>query len=640
MGRFMGRVRVRGSAETLNEKFVSDSKAVPPHPSPLPLGGGEGASFGWSPAEPRLRIEANNLSFRRRSPNLAHYLWVAVTFAAVGKLRGIETEPTVAEPTFTRDVAPIIFRSCSGCHRPGQAGPFSLLTYRDVTKRARLITEVTASRFMPPWLPEPGSGEFANERRLEAKEIELIRLWVANGATEGKPEALPSLPAWSGEWQLGKPDLVVEVPEAYSLPAEGKDVYRNFVVPIPIAAKQFVRGVEFKPGNAKVVHHAFVDVDETRYSRRLAERERPAGFEGMELPESAHMPGGQLLGWQPGKQPAFSPPGLAWELDKGTDLVLQLHLHPSGKPEAVRPQVGFYFTDQSPTNTAYRVKLENWKIDVPPGVADYHVEQSYVLPIDVLVLRILPHAHYLGKEMQVYAVLPDGTKQWLIHIRQWDFNWQGDYEYKHPVELPKGTRLVMNFSYDNSSGNLANPNRPPKRVKYGLQSTDEMAACSLQVLPKQSGQRNELAKDFYLHYARTSVDYNEFVLKSDPRDAEAHTKMARALLALGDVAAAQKHLGDAIRAKPDFDKAYYDLGMIWFNQNRLKEAEAAFKGVVRLNPDDYQANGNLGIICMRDGRLEKAEQYFRAAIRLNPDDTVAQKNLEALVRSRGAEKKN
>lgn len=492
---------------------------------------------------------------------------------------------------------------------------------------------------MPPWLPEPGYGEFSGERRLQPKEIELIGRWVADGAIEGKPEDLPVAPTSSSEWQLGKPDLVVEVSEPYSLPAEGKDIYRNFVVPIPIESKRFVRGVEFRPGNYKVVHHAFVDVDETRLSRRLAERERPAGFEGMELPESVHMPGGQLLGWQPGKQPAFSPPGLAWILEKGTDLVLQLHLHPSGKPEVVQPQVGFYFTDQPPTNMAYRIKLENWKIDIPPGADNYRVEQSYVLPIDVLALRILPHAHYLGKEMQVYAVLPEGTKKWLLYIRQWDFNWQGDYAYRNPIELPKGSRLVMKFSYDNSSNNPRNPNQSPKRVKYGLQSTDEMAACSIQVVPKQSAQRNELAKDFHLYYARASVDYNEFLLQSDPRDAVAHTRMARALLALGDMTAAQKHLGDAIRIKPDFDKPYYDLGTIWLNQNRIKEAEAAFKGVIRLNPDDYQAYGSLGIICLRDGRLDKAEEYFRTALRLNPDDTVARQNLEAVMRSKGAKKK-
>jgi len=572
--------------------------------------------------------------------SLVALLWAAGVYQTLKALPGPVTEAQPQQPTFTRDIAPIIFRNCSGCHRPGQSGPFSLLTYRDVLKRARQIAEITASRSMPPWLPEPGYGEFANERRLDPKEIELIRLWAASGAIEGKVEDLPPVPAWSGEWQLGKPDLVVEVPEAYSLAAEGKDVYRNLVAPIPIDGKRFVLGVEFRPGNYKVVHHAFVDVDETRFSRRLAERERPAGFDGMELPESAHMPGGQLLGWQPGKQPAFSPPGLPWALDKDTDLVLQLHLHPTGKPEIVRPQVGFYFTDHLPTNMAYRVKLENWKMDIPPGVADYQVEQSYVLPIDVLVLRILPHAHYLGKEMKVYAELPDGTRKWLIYIRQWDFNWQGDYACKNPIELPKGTRLVMHFSYDNSPANAHNPNQPPKRVKYGLQTTDEMAACSIQVLPKVPGQRNDLAKDFYLYYARASVDYNEFLLKSDPSDAEAHTKIARALIALGDMAGAQKHLGDAIRAKPDFDKPYYDIGMIWFNQNKLKEAEAAFKAVVRLKPDDSQAYGNLGIICVRSGRPENAENYFRTAIRLNPDDTIARKNLEDLVRSRISEKKN
>ncbi len=565
-------------------------------------------------------------------------LWFGGMILTAGRV--FAGDSVAAAPTFTRDIAPIIFRNCSGCHRPLQAGPFPLLTYHDVAKRARQIAEVTASRFMPPWLPEPGYAEFSHERRLAEKEIELIRRWVDNGATEGKAEDLPSLPVWHGDWQLGKPDLIVEVTAPYSLAADGKDVYRNLVVPIPLDSRRFIRGVEFRPGNSKVVHHAFVCVDETRGSRRLADRERPAGFDGMELPETAHMPGGQLLGWQPGKQPSFSPPGLSWELKQGTDLVLQLHLHPSGKPETVQPQVGLYFTDVPPTNTAYRIKLENWKIDVPPGVSDYHVEQSYILPIDVWLLRILPHAHYLGKELKVYAELPEGTKKWLIYIRQWDFNWQGDYEYKKPVELPKGTKVIMNFSYDNSPANVRNPSQPPKRVRYGLQSTDEMAACSLQVLPKQASQRKTLARDFYLYYARASVDYGEFLLKSDPQDAVAHTKMARSLVALGEIAAAEKHLGDAIRAKPDFDKAYYDLGMIWFSQNRLKEAEAAFKGVVRINPDDSQAYGNLGIICLRDGRIEKAEQYLRTAIRLNPEDSVAQENLSALLRSKGSEKKN
>jgi mono/diheme cytochrome c family protein len=538
------------------------------------------------------------------------------------------------EVTFNRDIAPIVFRSCSQCHRPGQSGPFALLTYDDVKKHAKQITEVTTSRFMPPWLPEPGFGEFADDRRLSAGEIEVIRQWVAGGAVEGNAADLPPSPTFPGRWQLGNPDLVVTLPRAYELAAEGRDVYRNFVVPIPTDGRRFVKGVEFRPGNSRVVHHSFINIDPTRFSRRLAGKETPPGFDGMDLPDTAQMPGGQLLGWQPGKLASFSPPGLAWVLEKNTDLVLQLHLHPTGKKEEVLPEVGFFFTDQPPTNMAYRLRLESFMIDIPPGATNHAVEQNYTLPIDVTLLRILPHAHYLGKELGIFATLPDGRKEWLILIRHWDFNWQGDYAYKTPVRLPKGTRLTMDFIYDNSTNNVHNPDNPPRRVKFGLQSTDEMAAGSLQVLPDSLDERKILAGDYYLHAARVSRDYNLSLLAHDPRNADAHAKVARALMSLGDLTGAQKHLGDAIRAKPDHDKAYYDLGAIWFSQNRTKEAERAFQAAAHYNPDDYQAYGQLGIICMRQGRLAEAETHLRTAVRLNPEDEVARQNLEQVLRLR------
>ncbi|MCI0535931.1 MAG: tetratricopeptide repeat protein [Verrucomicrobiales bacterium] len=543
------------------------------------------------------------------------------------------------EITFAKDIAPIIFQNCAWCHRPGQSAPFSLLSYRDVQKRAKQIAEVTARRAMPPWLPEPGYGEFANDPRLTAEEIERIQRWVSQGTAEGRAKDLPRLPDWREEWQLGQPDLIVQAPQAYQLSADGKDVYRNLVIPIPTGSTRYVKGVEFKPGNPKVVHHAFVNIDSTRQSRRLAEKEKPNGFAGMELPETAHMPGGQLLGWQPGKVASFSPPGLSWVLEKNTDLVLQLHLHPSGKPEQVQPQVGVFFTDQAPTNVAYRIRLESFKMDIPAGVSDYSVEQSYVLPVDVTILRILPHAHYLGKEMRVYATLPDGMRKWLIYIPNWDFNWQRDYAYKTPIHLPKGTKLEMKFSYDNSTANPRNPHNPPKRVKFGLESTDEMAACSLQALPRNTEDRRKLAEDFHLHYARTSLDYNKYLLEREPTNAVAHTKAARALLALGDIAQAQQHLGNAIRARPDFDKAYYDLGAIWLQQNRLTEAEKAFKAVIHFNPTDYQAYGSLGIIYLRQGRIDEAEAHLRSALRLNPDDQISERNLSAISAARAAKQK-
>jgi len=239
--------------------------------------------------------------------------------------------------TFTKDVAPIIFRNCATCHRPNQSAPFGLLSYQEARKHARQIADVIARRYMPPWPPEPGYGDFADARRLTLKQIGIIDQWVAEGAVEGKPSDLPAAPTWSEDWQLGKPDLVVEMPQPYTLAAEGRDVYRNFVFPIAVSSTRYVKGVEFRPGNAKVVHHAFINIDETRQSRRLAEKQAPPGFDGMELPDSAIMPGGQLLGWQPGKVPSVVSEGLSWTLKPNTDLVLQMHLHPSGREEMVKP---------------------------------------------------------------------------------------------------------------------------------------------------------------------------------------------------------------------------------------------------------------------------------------------------------------
>lgn len=190
-----------------------------------------------------------------------------------------------------RDIAPIFLKHCVTCHQPGQSAPFSLFSYAEAKKRAKQIAEVTANRYMPPWLPEHGYGEFANDRSLTSGQIERIQQWDVQGVVEGRSEDLPPLPKWSEEWQLGRPDLVIQLPEVYELQSDGKDVYRNFVVPIPTEAKRYVKGVEFKPGNYKVVHHAFINIDNTRHSRRLAEKEAPQGFDGMELPETAHMPG-------------------------------------------------------------------------------------------------------------------------------------------------------------------------------------------------------------------------------------------------------------------------------------------------------------------------------------------------------------
>lgn len=450
------------------------------------------------------------------------------------------------------------------------------------------------------------------------------------GGAEGNPDDAPPNPEFKEGWHLGEPDLVVRMEEPYRLAAEGKDVYRNVVLPIPVAARRYVKAVELRPGNPKVVHHASMFIDQSGQSRRLARRERPAGFDGMDLPESAAVVAGQMLNWEPGKRPEPAGEGLSWVLHPNSDLVLQLHLHPSGKPEEVAAQAGFYFTDEAPTNTPYLLRLPQWQIDIPAGASNHVVQNSYVLPVDVRLLRISPHAHYLGRELQGFAILPDGRKEWLLRIKDWDFNWQGDFRYEMPVYLPRGTKLMLHFTFDNSAANPRNPNHPPKRVRQGPQTTDEMAQITFQVLPENEASRRLLLADHLKAMTLDAVAYNESLLKEDPSRADAHAKIGQALLPLGRHAEAAEHLRESIRLDPSKDKPFYDLGTLMLMQGKLPEARAAFEAVVKLNPSDFQAHGNLGAVYQREGNRFLAEFHFREALKINPRDGAAAAALQSL----------
>ena len=245
---------------------------------------------------------------------------------------------------------------CVTCHRPGEIGPFSLTTYADVRRHATQIAAVTARRAMPPWKPLPGKGDFQNQRRLSDRELATLQQWIAAGTPEGEPADLPRALAGDSErpddgsnasrWQLGTPDLIVSMPDPYDVPAEGADVFRTFVVPIPSTAPRYVRALEFHPGNPRVVHHANLGIDRTRSSRQLDARDAEPGYAGS-MERDARYPEGQLLGWTPGQAPHPVPDGNAWRLEPGSDLVVQLHLQPTGKPERVQISAGFYFTDDA-----------------------------------------------------------------------------------------------------------------------------------------------------------------------------------------------------------------------------------------------------------------------------------------------------
>jgi hypothetical protein len=377
-------------------------------------------------------------------------------------------------PTFTRDIAPILYRNCAACHHSGEVAPFPLLTYADVKPRAKLIAQVTRNRTMPPWQPMAGYGHFAGERRLSAVQVDTIARWVRAGAPEGNPSSLPPAPAFNDDWQLGKPDLIVELPQPIEVPADGPDVYECFVVPMDIPRERYIRAVEFRPSNRRVVHHALLFTDASRIPREP----RYPCFGTLGL-----LPTLGIGGWSPGNEAIRMLDGAAFPLAAHSRLVAQVHYHPDGKPEQDRWRVGFYFTDQPPVRRVVDVGLASRAIDIPAGDAHYIVRQHFTIPIAIDAIGVIPHAHLICREMRGWAVLPNGTKRWLLYIRDWNFNWQDQYRYAAPIRLPADTRIEMEFIYDNSAANPRNPHSPPQRVTWGPGTDDEMAGLHVQSIP-------------------------------------------------------------------------------------------------------------------------------------------------------------
>ena len=379
-----------------------------------------------------------------------------------------------AGPTFYKDIAPIVHHHCTSCHRPGLVAPFSLLSYRDVQKRASLIARVTRERYMPPWKAEPGHGQFLGERRLSAAELDLIQQWVRDGSKEGDVSDLPDLPQFVDGWQLGEPDLVVTMPQAYSVPADGPDIYRNFVMPVTIPEGKFIKAVEYRPSNRRVVHHAIMST--VTGTAKIID---PGDGVSARLNPLGQMLPGPMAIWAPGKDPLPLPDGFAMAWPKEAQFILQLHLHPSGKPELEQSSIGFHFTSEPPRRQLHRASIVNFKVDIPPGEKAYRLTKSLEVPADVEVIGHFPHMHLLGREVKASAQLPDGTAEPLIWIRDWDFSWQSYYQFATPVRLPKGSRIDVEWVFDNSADNPRNPSQPPIRVTFGEQTTNEMAALLL-----------------------------------------------------------------------------------------------------------------------------------------------------------------
>jgi hypothetical protein len=406
----------------------------------------------------------------------------AVALAVLAACAACAARAAADAPTFTKDVAPILWKNCAGCHHTGHVAPFSLLTYKDAARRAKFLAEVTASRRMPPWRAAPDYGpHFMNERRMSDADIKTLAQWAEAGAPEGEPKDLPPMPKFPEGWQLGTPDLVVKMPEPFTVPAGGPDVYRCFIIPLPVDEDKTVSAVEFRPGNKRLIHHAGFHLDNKGQARKRDREDGKPGYTSVGSP--GFSPTGSLGGWGLAGYPRFLPPSTGMPLAKGSDLVLQIHYHPSGKEEQDQSEVGIYFSKKPATRFVTRVSARQTKILIPAGDKRHRITaESAPLPVDVELWMVSNHMHILGRESRSWAELPDGKIQPFVWIKDWDFHWAERYELATPMKLPKGTVIKVEGYYDNSADNPRNPNSPPKDVRYGNNLTDEMLGCSLQVI--------------------------------------------------------------------------------------------------------------------------------------------------------------
>ena len=547
------------------------------------------------------------------------------------------------QPTFHRDVAPILNEHCVSCHRPNAFAPFALVSHDDAQRRAKLIATVTRERRMPPWLPSASDGSvpvFRGARHLSSRDLEVLDRWATTGGLPGDPADAPPTPEYSTGWQLGEPDLILTM-EEFTLAAEGGDEIRNFVLPRAPLEGRYVSAIEFLPQNPRVIHHANVLADTTGQARLLDQRDPDPGYRGM---VAAIAPGGHFMGWTAGRTARPFEEGTAWQVEAGTDLVVQLHLFPSGRTEEVQPSVGLWFTDDPPERQPASVHLGTTAIDLAAGEEAYELTDSWTLPFDVQAVAIYPHQHYLGRAVKVTATAPEGTPEptvrTLLEITDWSFDWQDEYAWTESVTLRAGTRLEARFVWDNSASNPQNPHDPPQAVRWGPGSLDEMGDVWIEVLPLDSRDLVPLRAAIWRRDLELSLAAFEIARVKRPGDWLPHARSAQVLLSLERFEDALAPLHQALARGPDDPwHLHYNLGLALSGSGRYEEATLAFRQATRGQPSYAPAWGNLANCQLQLGALDEAAQFWQRALELDPKDPTHRTNLAVLEAKRGHEQR-
>jgi hypothetical protein len=395
-------------------------------------------------------------------------------------------------PTFSKDVAPILFKNCTSCHRPGEIAPMSLLTYKDARPWARSIRQEVSLGQMPPWHADPAHGEFANDRRLSDADKEMIARWVDAGAPEGDPGDLPPQPTYAdGDWHIGEPDVVLSMSEDYAVPAEGTLEYKFFEIPTNFTEDKWIQAMEARAGSRVVVHHIVVFAREPTPPPNTAEK-TPGAIrvaDGMDRPKNPEADvrkraplndrpspksRGRFIGaFAPGQSARIYSPGTAIRLSAGTTLILQMHYTTNGSPTTDRSRIALIFAKEQPRRELNVEALMNQNFTIPAGAADFQVNAEMTIQRDITLWSMMPHTHLRGKRWQYEAIYPDGRVETILSVPKYDFNWQTEYVFKNPLKLPGGTRIRATAWYNNSASNRSNPDASAD-VHWGDQTWEEM----------------------------------------------------------------------------------------------------------------------------------------------------------------------
>jgi tetratricopeptide (TPR) repeat protein len=533
-----------------------------------------------------------------------------------------ETKP----PTYNRNIAPIINANCSECHRENGVAPFALDSYQQVRKFAPVITYVTEKGIMPPWNASKDSGHYLNERILSLKQKAILKNWAQTGTPEGNlNDTPPKANLSTSGWRLGEPDIVIEMPESFSISASGPDVYRYFVVEDAIPDDLEIAAIDFKPGDASVVHHSNFFVDYGQKARALDKKDPQPGFSvfgtgGLFSYWDTDNSAAGLGAWAPGGNAIRYPDGMGIKLPGGADFVFEIHYHPTGKNSVDRSQLAIYLSKKPIKQEVSALFMGTDEVVIPAGTKNYQRHVWMELPEDIHLVDIAPHMHYLGKTSRVTARLPDSSEQILLEAT-WDFRWQNAYYFRKPMYLPKGTRIDAYFSYDNSSNNPYNPYDPPVTATWGWGSDQEMGELYLTVLAKNKRQLKKLQNAAFESWFRTSDPVLSIAPLAVDTTVDKLTQLSiwepRAESLIRTLSSDPMRFKQAIsqlkvRAKqsPDDAKNYVLLGALYgwssiFNSRHLNKWQKSFDKALDLDPSNWDA-----LYALASGYADTKEQQY------------------------------